>query len=71
MDKLVQALESMRPLSQMSQFKTSTFIGEGEVELFVKQFLDIATENGWSNKCTLLHLRGCLEGLVRSYGEIA
>lgn len=52
MKQLRHALESLRHLSQTSQFNAPTFNGEGEVELFVEQFVDMTAENKCNDKST-------------------
>lgn len=69
MDQLMQFLESIRSPSQIPQFNAPTLNGEGEVELFIEQFMDIAVVNSWSDKSTQFRLEKSLEGPARSYGR--
>lgn len=55
--------------SSAPQFKAHTANGHGKVELFVEQLKEIASKNQWLEKSCLLHPKGCLEGLARSYGK--
>lgn len=65
----MQVRESIRTPSRTPQFKPSTINGEGEVELFLGQFMDIAAEKEWTDYSTLLHLNGCFEGPAKSHGR--
>lgn len=67
MDQLV--TEILKLVSTPPPIEAPTFNGEGHVELFIRQFRDIAEENGWTEKATLLHLRSSLEGKARVYGR--
>lgn len=65
-DMLMQAIGK---LAHKPSFRAPTFNGEGEVELFLEQFADVAEANEWSERHTLLHLRSCLEGSAKQYGR--
>lgn len=65
-DTLVQALGK---LTHRSTFKAPSYSGEGEVELFLEQFQDVALANEWSEHATLLHLRSSLTGAAMNYGR--
>lgn len=67
-EQLVKALTELKTMSRPAiTFKSPTFNGDEEVQLFINQFKDAADANHWSEWDTLLHLRGCLEGKTRDY----
>ena len=49
-------------------FRAPTYSGDGDVELFLGQFSDIAVANRWGEQAALLHLRSHLEGTARACG---
>lgn len=59
MDQLARVLARM---NTRDSFKPPTFRGEGDVELFISQFNDVAEANEWTARQTVLHLRTQLEG---------
>ena len=63
LDRLADVLEGIH-LNQRNQprnqFKPPQFGGEGDVELFIRQFQEVAEANQWTRMATLLHLRECL-----------
>ena len=67
MDRLIEALEGMGQRNDRRQrdFDTPVFTGKGDVELFIRQFTDVAEANDWSDMATLLHLRKALEKEAR------
>ena len=67
---LVQALRELG-LSNNSKemFRAPTYSGEGDVELFIKQFNDVASANGWSEGQQTLHLRTQLQGAAQGCGR--
>lgn len=67
-EQLVRVLERLTPVTVPS-FRTPTFNGEGEAELFIEQLRDVTDANRWSERDKLLHLRGCLEGTARVCGQ--
>ena len=48
------------PVERKHTFEPPSVNGEGDVELFVKQFSDVAVANDWTQPGTLLHLRTAL-----------
>lgn len=44
------------------RFRAPKFDGNGDVELFIKHFIDVARINQWSEEATSLHLRESLVG---------
>ena len=50
-------------------FKPPRFDGEGDVELFLEQFHDVATANEWSREQSTLHMRSQLDGPARACGR--
>ena len=53
------------------QFKPPQFNGEGDVELFIQQFGEVAAANEWNPMSTLLHLREALQDGAKEYGRPA
>ena len=67
-EALVQALRLLG-LPNKELFRPPTFMGEGDVELFVKQFDDVAEANGWTEVQQTLHLRTQLQGAAQNCGR--
>jgi hypothetical protein len=69
--RLTTALErmSLGQERQVTQFKTPTFDGQGDVELFIQQFLEVSVANRWEETATLLHLRETLKEGARDCGR--
>ena len=63
--EMAQVLAGMRP---RDTFRAPTYNGEGDIELFLAQFDDVAVANHWGGQATLLHLRAHLEGSARACG---
>ena len=42
------------------EFEVPCFDGKGDVELFMRQFVDVAAANDWPQPAALLHLRKAL-----------
>lgn len=63
MEQLLEALRALKtsntPTSRPSCQVPS---GEGDVDLFVQQFQDVASENKWQERRALLQLRGGSQG---------
>ena len=53
------------------QFKPPQFNGEGDVELFIQQFVEVAAANEWNDMSALLHLRESLQEGAKEYGRPA
>ena len=72
--QLLDVLRDMR-LNQREvrreQFKPPQYNGEGDVELFIQQFNEVAAANEWNAVSTLLHLRESLQEGAREYGRAA
>ena len=72
--ELVHVLRELR-MGQQQQvvrhehFKPPSFTGEGDVELFITQFSEVATANQWNPMATLLHLREALQEGAKEYGR--
>ena len=64
LDRLADVLEGIH-LNQRNQprnsFRPPLFKGDGDVELFIQQFQEVATANEWTPMATMLHLRESLE----------
>jgi hypothetical protein len=71
LDRLTVAIEllSQRPTRTPENFKPPTFNGEGDVELFISQFGEVADANQWEPAATLLHLREALKEGARDCGR--
>ena len=67
---LVQALRELGLSGHTRElFRAPTYSGEDDVELFVKQFNDVAGANGWSEGQQTLHLRTQLQGAAQGCGR--
>ena len=51
------------------EFKPPTYNGDTDIELFLRQFQDVALVNRWEPVETLLHLRSCLLGNAAECGR--
>ena len=49
-----------RRADRRENFKPPRFNGEGDVELFIQHFTEVAVANGWNDMATLLYLREAL-----------
>ena len=67
MSDLVEALRSTQ--GRKDSFKPPHYNGEGDVELFISQFLDVARANEWPNYESTLHLRSVLSGKALECGQ--
>ena len=71
----MEQLEQLTALTQALQlagrpsFKPPSFSGEEDIELFLKQFADVADANRWSPLERTLHLRSQLSGDAQSCGD--
>lgn len=63
----MKAFERLTLTTAAAAFKTPTCNGEGEVEVFISHFQDVAEGNNWNKQNRLLHLRECLEGKAKVY----
>ena len=57
MGELVEALKGIAGQGRGSQFKPPQYQGEGDVELFITQFTDVARANRWEEPDNTLHLK--------------
>ena len=71
--ELVHVLRDLRlnqpAVDRPGQFKAPEFNGEGDIELFIQHFEQVAAANGWNILATLLHLREALKGEARECGR--
>ena len=75
-DILQALLREMREQNQMRQqprndlevFKAPEYNGLGSIEVFIKQFSDVADANAWTRGAALLHLRRALKDEARDCG---
>ena len=71
----MEQLEQLTALTQALQlagrpsFKPPSFSGEEDIELFLKQFQDVADANRWTPLERTLHIRGQLTGDAQSCGQ--
>jgi ElaB/YqjD/DUF883 family membrane-anchored ribosome-binding protein len=73
MDRLTEVLEQLaepRPPPR-KDFKAPHYAGTGNVEIFIRQFSDVADANRWNTAATLLHLRESLDDEARDCGSAA
>jgi hypothetical protein len=71
LDRLTTAIEllSHRTAQPAERFKTPTYDGKGDVELFIRQFVEVTDANGWQTAAALLHLREALKEGARDCGR--
>ena len=67
MNLIRQLVEQLRPAPRR-EYKAPKYSGVGNVEIYIRQFQDVANANGWGEEATLLHLRGALEEGARDCG---
>ena len=67
-ETLTQALQ-LAGLGQKREFKPPSYGGEGDVELFISQFEDVADANRWEVVQRTLHLRAQLHGTAQECGR--
>ena len=70
-ETLVEALRALGlgSVQRKELFKAPAYSGEGDVELFIKQFNDVAAANDWSEGQETLHLRTQLQGSAQNCGR--
>jgi hypothetical protein len=71
LDRLTVAIEllSRQPARPAETFKTPSYDGQGDVELFISQFVEVADANHWEAAATMLHLRQALKEGARDCGR--
>ena len=69
--EVLRELRMERPAPRAEQFKPPQFNGNGDVELFIQHFMEVATANQWNQVATLLHLREALQEDARECGRPA
>ena len=73
--RLVEAIEALverqnrEPGPAMPAFKAPQFDGEGDVEYYIQQFLDVAAANQWTEPAQLLYVRESLREGARDCGK--
>ena len=65
---VLRELRTERP-ERLEQFKPPQFNGDGDVDLFIQQFTEVATASRWNQMATLLRLREALQDGAREYGR--
>ena len=68
MGDLVEALKGIAGQNRRC-FKAPQFEGQGDVDLFISQFKDVAEANGWTDQESVLHLRSSLGGRALECGR--
>ena len=59
----------VQPGPQPNQvFKPPEYNGVGSIEIFIRQFMDVAEANNWDERTTVLHLRRALKEEARDCG---
>ena len=56
------------PFEMPTQFKPPQFEDNGDAELFIEHFNEVATTNRWTEMATSLHLKKALKGSAQKYG---
>ena len=72
--QLINELRDLRMTHQAERperFKPPQYNGEGDIELFIQHFTEVATANGWNDMATLLHLREALQDGAKEYSRAA
>jgi len=70
--RLAELLEGLlRDRPDRPRYKAPEFDGTQDVELFIRQFQDVARANEWNQEATLLHLRRALIGKAHDCGDSA
>ena len=54
--RLIEELRGLR-VERHENFKPPSFDGEGDVDMFIQHFQEVADANRWTEIATLLHLR--------------
>ena len=73
--RLIEAIEALverqgrEPVPAIPAFKAPQFNGEGDVEYYIQQFLDVATANQWTEPAQLLYVRESLRKGARDSGK--
>ena len=62
-------LRMERPVERREMFKPPQFNGEGDVELFIQHYTEVAAANQWNDMAALLHLREALQEGAQEYGR--
>lgn len=72
-DALRAALDGIRPAAapREEHLPIPVFTGEGDVELFIRQFIDVAQIGNWADNLAVLRMRNALQGKAQpcSQGE--
>ena len=68
--RLIEELRGLR-VERHENFKPPSFDGEGDVDMFIQHFQEVADANRWTEIATLLHLRESLQGAARDYSRSA
>ena len=58
------------PQPNAGVFKPPEYNGVGSIEVFIRQFLDVAEANNWGERTTVLHLRRALKDEARDCGGV-
>ena len=71
---MAELLEALRGIAGMTgqnkgSFKPPQYSGEGDIDLFISQYQDVAQANGWSSRESTLHLRSSLTGKALECGR--
>lgn len=69
MDQIIEALRQAGVGNRRDRFKAPTFDGTDDVQLFIRQFGDVARANEWEEAAALLHLRNSLVGKAQKCGK--
>ena len=69
MAELLEALKGIAGQGKGTNFKPPQFSGEGDIDLFISQYKDVAKANGWSPQEDTLHLRSALTGKAVECGR--
>ena len=72
--QLINELRDLRVTQQAERperFKPPQYNGEGDIELFIQHFTEVAMANNWNEMATLLHLREALQDSAKEYSRAA
>ena len=64
-------IRQAEPIAPRLRVNTPTFNGKGDVELFIRQFGDVAHASEWTERVELLQLRDALQDDAKDCGRSA
>lgn len=65
-EEMTNMLSAIRP---RDQYKAPKYKGDGDVELYIRQFMEVSDANRWQGRQAVIHLRSSLEGPALDCGR--